>query len=181
MMQRLRKIFKNQAGLTFVELMIALAITGMITGACTMLVFQVFDGEARANNHIDALSRVQDAGRQVSRDAGMAQFISLTADEDGFPLTITWSEWEDDDSHQIIYTIEDNNLKRVHTINGTPSETYVFEHIIGDDPDSGVLVTYCERDPTTNQLVFTLTATAGIGPQRISETRVYQTVPRPSM
>ncbi len=181
MIQRLKKIIRNQVGLTLIELIIALAITGIVTGATTYIVFQVFDGEARSNNHMDAISRVQNVGREVSRDAGMAQIVSLTDDEDGFPLTLVWSEWEDNDTHQVVYTIEDNNLKRVHTINGSPSETYTFEYIIGNDPDSGALVTYCERDPATNQLVFTLTATAGFGSQRISETRVYQTAPRPSM
>jgi hypothetical protein len=144
-----------------------------------MLIFQVFDGEARANNQMDAISRVQNAGRQVSRDAGMAQSVLLTADEDGFPLTLTWTEWEDNDSHQVVYSIENNNLKREHIINGNPDESYIFEYIIGDDPDTEEMVTYCERDLATNQLVFTLTASAGVGSQRISETRVYQTIPRP--
>jgi prepilin-type N-terminal cleavage/methylation domain-containing protein len=181
MIKRLKALIKKQAGLTLIELMIALTITAIITGTCAMIVFQVFDGEARANNQMDAISRVQNAGRQVSRDASMAQSVLLTADEDGFPLTLTWTEWEDNDSHQVVYSIEDNKLKREHIINGNPAESYIFEYIIGDDPDSGVLVTYCERDPATNQLIFTLTAIAGVGSQRIDETRVYQTIPRPSL
>jgi prepilin-type N-terminal cleavage/methylation domain-containing protein len=181
MLKRLKKIFRNQVGFTLIELMIALAITGIITATATFITFQVFDGEARSNNHMDAISRVQNVGRQISRDAGMAQSVLLTADEDGFPITLVWNEWENNDSHQVVYSIEDNNLERVHTINGSLAETYVFEYIIGDDPDSGALVTYCERDPATNQLIFTLTATAGIGSQRVSETRVYQVIPRPSM
>jgi prepilin-type N-terminal cleavage/methylation domain-containing protein len=181
MIKQLKALIKKQAGLTLIELMIVLAITTIITGTCTMIIFQVFDGEARANNQMDAISRVQNAGRQVSRDAGMAQSVLLTADDDGFPLTLTWTEWEDNDYHEVIYSIEDNQLVREHTINGNPDESYVFEYIIGDDPDSGVMATYCERDPDTNQLIFTLTATAGVGSQRITETRVYQTTPRPSV
>jgi prepilin-type N-terminal cleavage/methylation domain-containing protein len=181
MIKQLKALIKKQAGITLIELMIVLTITAIITGTCTMIVFQVFDGEARANNQMDAISRVQNVGRQVSLDAGMAQSVLLTADDDGFPLTLTWTEWEDNDSHQVVYSIEDNKLKRVHTINGNLEESYIFEYIIGDDPDSGVLVTYCERDPDTNQIVFTLTATAGVGSQRINETRVYQTTPRPSV
>ncbi|OGO06798.1 MAG: hypothetical protein A2Z76_03010 [Chloroflexi bacterium RBG_13_56_8b] len=180
-MKRLRTIIKKQAGLTLIELMIVLAITGIVTGTVTMITFQVFDGEAHANNHMDAISRVQNVGRQVSRDAGMAQIVSLSGDEDGFPLTLSWTEWENNDSHQVVYSIDDNNLKRVHTINGNPDESYIFEYIISIDPDTEELKTYCERDPATNQLVFTLTATAGVGSQQISETRVYRTTPRPSM
>jgi prepilin-type N-terminal cleavage/methylation domain-containing protein len=184
MMQRLRKIIKKQAGFTLIELMIALAITGIITGASTMIVFQVFDGEARSNNHMDVISRVQNVGCQVSRDAGMAQSMAWAGegDDDGFPLTLTWTEWENNDTHQVVYTIEDNKLKRVHTINGNPAETYVFEYIIGADPDDlGVPVTYFAPDTHTSQLVFTLTATVGFGSQRVSETRRYRIVPRSSL
>ncbi|MCX6011632.1 MAG: prepilin-type N-terminal cleavage/methylation domain-containing protein [Chloroflexi bacterium] len=180
MMQRLRKIIKNQVGFTLIELMIALAITGIVTGACTMLIFQVFDGEARSNNHMDAISRVQNVGRQVSRDAGMAQRVEETNDEDGFPLYLSWTEWEDNETHEVVYSIEDNKLIREYS-SDEGDVTYTFEYIISIDPDTGELKTFCERDPTTNQLTFTLTATAGAGSQRISETREYKTVPRPSL
>ena len=75
---------KSQVGLTLIELLIALTITGIIMGTATMITFQVFDGEARANNHLDALSRVQNAGREISRDGGMAQTHTWT--EGDLPL-----------------------------------------------------------------------------------------------
>jgi prepilin-type N-terminal cleavage/methylation domain-containing protein len=179
MIQQLRKIARNQVGFTLIELMIALTITTIVTGACALIIFQVFNGEARANNQMDAISRVQNAGRQISLDASMAQSVSLTADEDGFPLTLAWTEWANNNRHQVIYSIENNTLKRVHIINGNLADSYIFEYIISIDPDTEELVTYCERDPATNQLIFTLTASAGVGSQRISETRVYQAIPRP--
>lgn len=176
MMQRLKAITKNQVGFTLIELMIALAITGIIAGTTTMITFQVFDGEARSNNHMDAINRVQDAGRQVSRDAGMAQSVKWTDDEDGFPLTLRWTEWEDNETHTVVYSIEDNKLKRVHS-SDAGDVNYTFDYIISIDPDTEELVTSFDH----TQLTFTLTATAGVGSQRISETRVYRTVPRPSI
>ena len=176
MMQRLKAITKNQVGFTLIELMIALAITGIITGTTTMITFQVFDGEARSNNHMDAINRVQDAGRQVSRDAGMAQSVVWTDDEDGFPLTLTWTEWEDNETHTVVYSIVGNNLYRVHS-SDAGDVSYTFDYIISIDPDTEELVTSFDH----TQLTFTLTATAGVGSQRISETRVYRTVPRPGM
>jgi prepilin-type N-terminal cleavage/methylation domain-containing protein len=181
----IRKLNKNQAGLTLIELMIALAITGVITAAVTMLTFQIFDGEARANNHMDAINRVQNAGRQVSRDASMAQAVQRTDDDDGFPLTLTWSDWETNETLNVVYSISNNELLReyyIGEIDGSPDISYPLEYIIGTDPDEpGVPVTYCQRDPETNQLTFTLTAVAGIGAQQVSETRQYTAIPRPIM
>ena len=179
MMQRLKAIIKKQAGLTFIELLIALSLTGIITASSTMIVFQVFDGEARANNHLDAISRVQNAGREISRDASMAQVITLPeeGDADGLPLTMVWNEWDDNSEHQAEYFIEDNILKRTHYLDGEETETYNFEHIISIDPDTEEVVTFFDDDTFT----FTLTASVGIGSQRISATREYRTAPRPSL
>ncbi len=167
MRQRLRKIIRNQVGLTLIELIIALAITGIITATSTLIVFQVFDGEARSNNHIEATSLVQNAGRQVSRDAGMAQAAVWTAGD--FPLTLTWTNWEDNKTHRVDYSIENNELKREHYINDNLEDSYVFEHV------------NCERYPSATGLGFKLTATVGVGTQQISEAKVYIVTPRPSM
>jgi prepilin-type N-terminal cleavage/methylation domain-containing protein len=176
MMKRLKAIMKNQVGLTLIELMIALAITGIITATVTMLTFQVFDGEARANNQLDAISRVQNAGREISRDAAMAQSVIWTDDADGLPLTLTWTDWEASETHTVVYSIVENNLRKVHSSDSGDVE-YTFEYIISVDPDTEELVTFFDHTDFT----FTLTATAGIGGQRVSETREYKTAPRPSL
>ena len=178
-MQQLKAIIKKQVGLTLIELIIALAITGIVTASTTMVVFQVFDGEARANNHLDAISHVQNAGREISRDASMAQAIILPeeGDADGLPLTMVWNEWDSSAEHQAQYLIEDNVLKRKHYENGDEMETYTFEHVISIDPDTEELVTFFDDDTFT----FALTASVGIGSQRISVTREYRTAPRPSL
>lgn len=183
MFQRLGLINRNQTGLTLMELLIALAITGIIVSTVTVVLFQVFDGEARANNHIDAISRAQDAGRYISQDAGMAQIVERTEDEDGFPLTLTWTKWETNDTYQIIYSIVDNKLQREEYINGVLNTTLVFEHIIGTDPDTGDLKTYLNPPDEDDdyKLSFTITAIVGIGSQRVSETRVYEAIPRPGI
>ncbi len=178
-MQRLKTIIKKQVGLTFIELIIALAITGIITASTTMITFHVFDGEARANNHLDAISHVQNAGREISRDASMAQAVILPeeGDADGLPLTMVWNEWDSNAEHQAEYFIEDNVLKRKHYLNGNETETYTFEYIISIDPDTEELVTFFDDDTFT----FTITASVGIGSQRISTTREYRTVPRSNL
>lgn len=165
------------------EVLIALAITGIIVSTVTMVLFQVFDGEARSNNHIDAISRAQDAGRYISQDAGMAQTVDRTEDDDGFPLTLTWTKWESNDMYQIVYSIADNRLQREEYINEEPNGTLVFEHIISIDPETDELKTFLNPpdDDDDYSLSFTITAIVGIGSQRVIETRIYEAIPRPGI
>jgi prepilin-type N-terminal cleavage/methylation domain-containing protein len=165
-MKRLKSIIKGQVGLTLIELMIALAITGIITGTATMITFQVFDGETRANNHLDALSRVQNAGREISRDAGMAQIVEWP---EGYIIRLIWYGWDDNQTHRVDYSLENNELKREHFINDSLDSSYVFEYVS------------CELDPEADGIAFVITATVGIGSQQVSENRVYSVTPRPSI
>ncbi len=184
MFKRLRTMIKNQAGLTLLELLLALVIASIITSTAAMVVFQVFDGEARSSNHIDAISRVQDAGSYVSTDAGMAQ--SWNNEDDPATselelLTMTWTEWESNDVYKVAYSIVDNELQRMRYINEGLDTTYVFEHVYYTHPDTGDVITHCEYDSETEQLNFTLTAVVGVGSQQEVETRVYEVTPRPSI
>lgn len=178
MLQRLKSITKNQTGFSLIELLVALVIASSVVTAATMVFFQVFNGEARSSNHMDAISRVQNVGQRISADAGMAQTWERTDDEDGFPLTLYWTEWETNDTHTITYSIVNNTLQRVHS-SDEGDVTTVFEYILSTDPDSGDLITYCEWDGT--KFSFTLTAIVGVGSQQQSETRVYEVKPRPSI
>lgn len=181
MFKRLKSIIKNQTGLTLIELLVALVIATAVTTAATMVIFQVFNGEARSSNHIDAISRVQNAGQRVSTDAGMAQTVVWTNDGDGFPLTLTWTEWETNEVNQVVYSIVDNELQRVHLVDGDAESSHVFEYICNTDPDTAELTTYCVWNAAKAQLTFTLTAIVGVGSQKQSETRVYESKPRPSL
>jgi prepilin-type N-terminal cleavage/methylation domain-containing protein len=163
-MKRLKTIVKSQVGFTLIELLIAVAITGIITGTVTMITFQVFDGEARANNHLDALSRVQNAGREISRDGGMAQIVEWP---EGYIIKLIWYGWEDNKTHRVDYSLENNELKREHYVDDSLESSYVFEYVS------------CELDP--GELDFALTATVGVGSQQVSESRVYSVTPRPSI
>lgn len=177
--RRLGLLNKNQRGFTLIEMLIVLAISGFVTGTTTMTIFQVLDGNVRTNNHMEAISRVQDAGYQVSTDAEMAQTVVRTEDEDGFPLTLTWTDWESNDQYQVIYSITNNKLQRQYYMNGNLIGTpYVFEYIL--NTDTGELKTYCTLSDD-NTLSFTLTAIVGSGSQKQIETRVYEVIPRPKM
>ena len=144
MFPRLGLINKNQKGFTLIELMVAIAISSVITGGITMTIFQVIIGSARTNNHMIAVRQAQNAGYWVSHDAQMAQSVTLGASS-GFPLTLTWTDWDDNEVHQVTYTLEDmaggsKQLERSHSSDGTPEITIVAQFI---DP-----TTKCEAGGT---------------------------------
>jgi len=144
LLPRLRKkgvrlIHNNQQGFTLIELIIAIAITGIITGGITMTIFQVFDGNTRSSNHMIAVRQVQDAGYWVSHDGQMAQSVVVTG-VSGFPLTLTWTDWDNGDVIRVEYTLDDitNELQREYFTNMIPDNTLIVAEYI--DPDN----TKCE-------------------------------------
>jgi len=171
---RLRLFHKNQMGFTLVEVILAIAISGIITGGITMTIFQVITGNIRTGNHMTAVRQVQNAGYWVSHDAQMAQSVDATG-ASGF-LVLTWTDWANDD-HQVVYSLlENNELQRSHSINGVTETSLVAQFIDVTEKD-GKPQTRCEF--TNGVLTFTVTASIGTGSQEQSETRIYEVAPRP--
>ena len=165
---RLRFTHKQQMGFTLVEMLVAIALVGLISLGIAAAIMQVLTINVDASNHMIAIRQVQQAGKEVSKDTLQAQ--SVTCDgSDGFPLTLAWTGWEGPEN-VVVYTItEDNKLQRSHNINGAR----IIAKYIDPDPEN----TYCEF--VDGVLTFKVTATVGGGPQGASETRVYEVEPRP--
>jgi len=162
---KMKKLKKAEKGFTLVELLIVIAITGLISWGITMTIFQVFDINTRSTNRMAAISQLQNAGLRVSQDAQMSQNVT-PGGSSGFPLILTWIEWETGGSHAVNYTLEDNTLQRSHSVNGGNSTvTTVAEYI-------DLAQTSCVW--AGGELTFTVTATVG----GESETRVYRVKPR---
>lgn len=182
LLPRLRKkgvrlIHNNQKGFTMIEVVLAIALTGIITGGITMSIFQVFTGNARTSNHMTAVRQVQNAGYWISHDAQMAQSVEpADPDPDGFPLVLTWTEW-DGTVNEVTYTLVGDELQRSHSIDGgAPNQAIVAEYV-----DSDPTKTNCDWDADKHKLKLTVTATLGTGSQEASETRVYEITPRPNV
>jgi len=183
---RLRLINKNQRGFTLIEILVALAITGLITGGITGTIFQVITIEARTSNHMTAVRQVQNAGFWVSRDATMAQTVDLewqgeTPSGSKFPLKLTWTEWDNNEKYEVIYTLQNmiggpKQLQRQHlTYDADGYEIGNETTILAQYIIPGVGQT--RLDFTDGKLTLTVTATV----ERQSETRTYEVIPRPGM
>jgi prepilin-type N-terminal cleavage/methylation domain-containing protein len=168
----------SERGFTLLELIIAIAIAGLITAGITVAIMQILTINTRASNHMIAVRQVQQAGKEVSKDALQAQPSKIDSDPEEAFLVLNWTDSQGG-NNTVIYTLQAmasapalSVLARNHTINGTAWATarpVVAEYI---DPAQ----TSCAWNASLGLLVFTVTATVGAE----SETRIYEIEPRPT-
>jgi len=183
--EKMKQLKKGQRGFTLIELLVTIAVAGAITGGIAVGIMQLLTINTGASNHMIAVRQVQQAGKEVSKDALQARpsTINVTPPGGNF-LVLNWTDWEAAEN-EVVYNLQDmpsspglKTLQRIHTINGT-SEATAFSSVaeyIDDaiDPSTGKSKTCCEWDPISGVLTFTVTATVGTE----SETRVYEIEPR---
>jgi type II secretory pathway pseudopilin PulG len=194
---RLGLINKDQRGITLLELLIAVGITGIVTGAITMSLLHVYAGSARSSNHMLAVKQVENAGYWISHDTQMAQ--SFTTDDDAGTaetevLNLNWTGWEYNcggtdtciSSYEVRYTFDtaSNELWRQQKVttkkydsNGQLIETTVSP---ATGWDTTVVADYMTPIPAVtiagNKISVTLTASIGDS----EEVRTYEITPRPN-
>ncbi|MBA7536690.1 hypothetical protein ES705_28954 [subsurface metagenome] len=184
---RLGLINKNQLGFTLIEIMLVIAITGIITGGFTMTIFQVIDGNIRTSNHMTAVRQVQSAGYWVSHDAQMAQKVDATG-ASGF-LTLTWVGWEykcvDNtciDVYEVCYTYDGASGKIQRHQKITTNKYDAEGHLVGTTKPENLscVAQYIAHTPTVtmdgNELTVVITASVG----EAEEERTYEITPRAS-
>jgi len=180
---KIGKLGRDQKGFSLIELVIVIALTGLITAAITTTVFQVFNMNTRTANRMTAVSQVQNAGKIVSEDILEAQSVNATGSP-SFSLNLTWTDPASGNRSTVIYTLVNmptgalQRLQRsvtVTPVEGAPTTTvFIVAEYIDPDPTK----TSCEPAGVLQPggvLTFTVTATVGDE----SETRVYKVEPRP--
>ena len=167
-LRRMISINRNQRGITLIELVIAMAITTLISAAVATGIYQIVKVNVTSANRQIAISQVQNAVNSISRDAEQAQIISPTSNFLSVPLTLQWITW---DNHVTVvtYSLSGTTLQRTITIDGSPRTTLVARYITSA---SGTW------NAGTKVLSFSaLTATVG-PPNTVTETRFFQINPR---
>ena len=171
--RKLGWIMKGQRGFTLIEVIAALAITGLIGVGVSTATVQVLNQSTRNGDYTTASRHTMNAIYWVSRDAQMSQTIEPEG-ASGFPLKLSWTEW-DNSEHQVTYSIEDDKLRRSYSIDsGEPTQTVVAQYI---NSVSGN--TTCEL--SGGVLMIRITTTVGDGTHAISVAKVREITPRPGL
>jgi len=164
-LRKLATANKNQRGLTLIEVLVALVAMGVILIPVAMGTIQIINGSGLSNNGVVAVSSVQNAGDWMSRDARMAEIVSLPP-SGNFTLgnlTLTWTDYGNN-TYTVIYSVTGGELRRSYSVNGgTPTVTIVARNI------KEVTSSYAG-----GLLTLTITATVGSGRQTANETRTYE-------
>ncbi|MFC1961872.1 type II secretion system protein J [Chloroflexota bacterium] len=168
----------NEEGYSLIGVLIALAIMSTITTGIMMAIDQIYNVNSDRTSHIIAIREVQNAGHWFTHDGQKAITIEPTQDSDGFPLTMSWDD-SDENQHEVVYILSlDNELQRQHYINRT----------INPHPDTTVSVaSYIDPSKTScdvtenNELVVSVTAAVNIDHVAYTEARTYRIFPRGSL
>ena len=171
---------RNEKGFTIVELVIAVSISVLVTGAAAMSTFQVLKVTQRNNDQMTVVRQVQNAGYWISRDAEMAQ--SAQTDNLTPPdfLVFNWTSWDLDNQpiyHSVTYYFAEQNdgigqLNRRHWSSGGANEnTLIANRIYYDlgNPQTTSNVSY-----QNGELIVHLTGLTPVA----RETREYRIIRR---
>ena len=191
----LKRLNGNQQGFTLLELIIVIALTGIIAAAATMAIHQVLTGTALSNDINTAVNQVRNAGHWISRDAQMAQSIETENLAAPKVMVLDWVglEWKEEsgqnerqcsNTYHVEYRSDGNKLERYqkittykYTTDGQfmPDETVIKENttLIANYMTS---ISIPAPPVGSNRWVVTIKAKCG----QAEEERTYEIKQRPS-
>ncbi len=152
-------MFRNERGFTFVELIIAMALTGIIVSVMGSALFHFLSTPARQSDHITAVNELRFALDIIQNDGVQAQsFTSSEAPDYGY---FTWEIYDPDLGTVVTYTASysyddgGGRLIREETKDGTIKS--IASHI--DAAEDVVFITNEEA----NAVMVTITVTVDNG------------------
>jgi prepilin-type N-terminal cleavage/methylation domain-containing protein len=133
---KMKRLLKSEGGFTLLELIIAVALTGIVTTGVTTAIYQTFNLSTRSSNHMIAVREVQEAGYWFSLYAYMASDIEVSGDS-GFPMTMRWIDFATNKKQEVVFSLNSSGLRGKYYISGNLSsvETGKIPVLEFVDPD----------------------------------------------
>jgi len=194
---------KDDSGFSLVELLIVMAISGIVAAGLAMAIFQLWHGHARSSGEMNVVRQVQQVGHYITRDTQMAAEVSTVDDPSTTDyreiVTLTWYQyfWDEGttdrrgEGYRVIYKLNTNgsgigmiyrDYYEAPDVEGdTPDDAFVFQSstYIADNIDIDEDNTDCIW--TGDKLIIIVTASVeGIAGEQ-KETRIYEANPRPNI
>lgn len=162
----MKKLKKGERGFSLVELVIVVALAGLVGAAITATAFQVFTFNTRLSNQMTAIRQVQQAGFWVSPDVMMAEpdKITYNASSEKF-LVLGWTAYNDTE-YEVDYILQNGVLSRQRYTK--PAVVPDYTTVVAEYISSASFVQYGSA--------YNFTVTATVGEQ--TEMRTYEVKPR---
>ena len=101
---------KKQKGYSLIEMVIGVALAGILSTGITTFAVQTVTEGSRSNNRMQAMMQVENAGYWVSRDVQMSENLTLGQNA-GFPLQLIWRD-VDQNVYQVSFNMTAGQITR---------------------------------------------------------------------
>jgi prepilin-type N-terminal cleavage/methylation domain-containing protein len=106
MLKTMFKKTEQQKGMTLLELLIAVAIIGILSAVLVTSIVQVISINASSGARMTALKQVERSIDRIRMDVQMAQEITTSdVDDPNVFLKLKWKEW-DNTINEVVYTLD---------------------------------------------------------------------------
>ena len=133
---------RNQKGFVLIEMLIAIAISGLIIFGIVDTTIQILVINASDSSQMSAVKQIENAIHWIERDAQMASTEWIYPKDStvtSFPLYLQWTGFEDNYTHKITYISENGTLTREEVIENidneliSETETSICDNIVETD------------------------------------------------
>lgn len=171
--------------MTLVEIMIGLAIMGLLAAGISQAIYQVVTINASGNARMNAMKQVEYAIDFLRQDAVMAQNITPQVEPDsdavldGFPLEFAWTEWGTDMKIEVTYVLNGTDLERhLKEITGLNPPALGIPEVVAKNV---VYIEMLNRTGYTGGEIRIKIVSRVPGLRAAEESRTFDILPRPVM
>jgi len=126
---------RGEKGFTLLELLVGVAIMGIIAMPLAMLTMTLLTNPKRSNDNNIVLQQVRNASTWILRDVQMSRSVNTT-DPNGFPLTLGIPvDTDENNDYSVDYLFDGSKLKRKEydSEQALISETFIADYIDTDN------------------------------------------------